>query len=380
MIRYDKLLSLLKFFLLMVILTFSIFIFAEENENYGNFEDNSEISSQENNSQEDNLNEEKTNKILEELGKLKCVEDSIAKLDKIIIKAEVLKNEKLKEYAIKKKEILESQRDLEIKEKQLESMKISDESLKKIQESEEKEDFDLESLENVISENTMNIIKDLEDKNLEKISESLLKIEKILNTSDLNPKLAYIVNVILLYELKTKIYTIDCPINLIEDLDSTINNLKSFERYKYSDELYDHLSNYSEKFYYYYKQSNLIYPEQIIFLDNKYTNYILNDPPIKYNDIILISAKDVGNLFKYEVSIEKDETVIALKSSENKLEFVIGEKIAYFDDKIKNISIETINLSRKEEIDGIYIPLRTLVDYNKADFIYLPEYSLYIIV
>jgi GTPase SAR1 family protein len=150
-----------------------------------------------------------------------------------------------------------------------------------------------------------------------------------------------------------------------EMINSSISLFSLLEKGKYTYEKYEELTKGMEKFAKSGKKTRKCLPENIITLGDK--SIILQDSPICYDDIILVSLEDATRDRVCEVEYMENNAVIVIRvpglknggyaTSKNRLmEIESGKTTAYLDDKEETFRVPVLNFE-----GNTYVPLADFV-------------------
>lgn len=210
-------------------------------------------------------------------------------------------------------------------------------------------------IEDLFADDVKSVLSPIAEKSWDKLASAIESLDKFINFSQDHLAIAedrkILVSLILLAEAQQEELFEDVSVN--DTVTAIINQLslqlESFEKAKYSNDVYNKLTDSSEEFSKIGKKTELVTPRQLIILGQ---DLVLKNAPIKYDGHILISLDDVLQYVNAGVQIDDKRFTVALQTSKILLEFSRGSSVAYVNDKTSNMEVPSLYFKGKVYISA----------------------------
>lgn len=209
-------------------------------------------------------------------------------------------------------------------------------------------------IEDLFADDVKSVLTPIAEKSWDKLATVIESLDKFINFSQdhlaISEDRKILASLILLTEAQQEELFEDASVSdavkgLIDQLSL---QLESFEKAKYSDDVYNKLTDSSEEFSKIGKRTELVVPRQLIIAGQ---SFVLKNAPIKYDGHILISLDDALQYINAGVQSDDKRFTIALQTSKILLEFSRGSSVAYVNDKTSNMEVPSLYFKNK-----VYIP------------------------
>lgn len=200
-------------------------------------------------------------------------------------------------------------------------------------------------IEDLLCEDVRKVLDPVAENSWDKFSDIVLDLDKFITFSTdhaaiSEDKKALLSLLLLEHAIQNELFEDEIVKGNVLEVKSQLSlQLESFEKLKYSDDIYNEFIDLSQEFSRSGKKTEMILPRQVIFVGQ---DFILQKAPIKYDDHVLISLDDVSKYTNSNVQADEKNCTFAVQNDKVLLEFSRGSNVCYVNDKTSNMEVPSL--------------------------------------